>query len=541
MSTLRLVNPGLMMAEDLPLSQITPANYCTSRDGKFDDTTPAQMESAIADYARVSKEKTLALFFHGGLVDKASGMKNASTLVGPYSKADDSGGTPGGNAYPYFFVWESGLFEVLQNLLPQIFGETIFKRLLDIITPRAQKVLGNTPPAASQIMSLRTPSQDVTIGAVGPDVQVSQQDIEGVENAVENDPIIRAEERRIAAAARPVQEAVAESLLTPTRCVQTSAVTLMSPEIVNAIVAEEAQKNSLKARRLDALWSPFSLGALALGAGKILVRIAQRYATARNHNFHNTVVEEIFRQFYVANTGGGVWAEMKRETANAFQSDPDAHVGAKMVQQLITLYDSGERPRITLLGHSTGAIYICNFLVAVDAALQGKSYNHEIKFDIIFMAAAARVDFLANALSRAGSRVNHFRAFGMQDSLESAETLLRLDNQTPTSGVNELLAQIYTSSLLYFVSGVCENVDDDTPLVGMERFFTGNRPFQRGADSSIDTVADFLNGIPNSVVRSDTPAAAAVGLRCSSHHHGGFPTDPETLESVCYLLRTGAY
>jgi len=539
MSNFRLVNPGLMMAEDLHLSEITPANYCTSRDGKFDDTTPAEMESAIAGYANVSNKKTLALFFHGGLVDKASGMNNAATLMGPYSNSDDSGGTPGGNAYPYFFVWESGLFEVLHNHLPQIFAETIFKRLLDIITPKAQRVLGS--PATSRMMLLRTQSLDVAIGAVGPDVQVSQQDIADVETAVENDPIIQAEKRRIAAAARPVQEALAESLITPTRRVQTSSVTLMSPEIVNAIVAEEAQKNLLKARRLDALWSPVPLGALALGAGRILVRIARRYATARNHNFHNTIVEEIFRQFYVANTGGAVWAEMKKETADAFQSDPNAYVGSKMIQQLVTLYESGKRPRITLLGHSTGAIYICNFLLAMDAALQGKSYSNEIKFDIVFMAAAARVDVLANALGGAGDHVNHFRAFGMEDSLESAEILLQLANQPPASSVNELLAQVYTSSLLYFVAGVCEDDDDDTLLVGMERFFTGGRPFQRGAFPSIDAVVDFLNGIPNSMVRSDTPVGAEIGLRCSSHHHGGFPTDPETLESVCYLLRTGAY
>ena len=136
MSRFRLVNPALMLSEDLPLWPLTPAHYCTSRDGKFDDTTPAQMESAIAAYAGASGNKTLALFFHGGLVDKTTGLRNAATLVGLYSKADDSGGTPGGNAYPYFFVWESGLFEVLQHHLPQIFAEIVFRRLSTSSRPR---------------------------------------------------------------------------------------------------------------------------------------------------------------------------------------------------------------------------------------------------------------------------------------------------------------------------------------------------------------------------------------------------------------------
>jgi hypothetical protein len=114
MSPFRLVNPALMLSEDLPLWPLTPANYYTSRDGKFDDTTPAQMESAIAAYAGASSHKTLALFFHGGLVNKTTELRNAATLIGPYSKADDTGGTPGGNAYPYFFVWVHELAPVFR-------------------------------------------------------------------------------------------------------------------------------------------------------------------------------------------------------------------------------------------------------------------------------------------------------------------------------------------------------------------------------------------------------------------------------------------
>src|SRR5262249_2626863 len=66
-------------------------------------------------------------------------------------------------------------------------------------------------------------------------------------------------------------------------------------------------------------------------------------------------------------------------------------------------------------------------------------------------------------------------------------------------------------------------------------------PFQPGAVPPIDAVANFFDSVPNSLVRSETSAGAAIGLRCSARHHGGFPTDPQTLESVCYLLRTGAF
>jgi hypothetical protein len=519
----------------------TPLHYCISSDGKFDGTTPADMEAAIREYAKVCDTKTLALFFHGGLVDKAAGLRGAATLLGPYAKPDDSGGTPGGNAYPYFFVWKSGLLEVLQRQLPQIAGEVIFSRLLDIIGTKARILLRGTPAAADPMMALRPPTVGVRVGSVPPNLEASQADIAEVERAVETDLKIQEEKQRIAQSATSIHAALAAARTTPTRLVQSSAATLLSPDIVNGIVAEQAQQNNVQEAGLQALWSPVSLGILALRAGKVLVRVVQRFATGRNHNFHNTVVEEILRQFYAANAGGAVWAEMKKETADAFRGDPSIHVGSKMIQELVQLYENGKRPRVTLLGHSTGAVYISNFLAAMDIALQGKQYRGEIKFDVIFMASAVRVDYFATTLGRVANLIGHFRAFGMGDSLESAEILVQLPGQPPTSPANEILAQVYTSSLLYFVAGVCEDADDDTPLVGMERFFTGAQPFLPGAFPAADAVVAFFRDRPNAVVLSDTPPDAGPGRRCRAHHHGGFPTEQETLGSVCYLLRTGVY
>jgi hypothetical protein len=113
----------------------------------------------------------------------------------------------------------------------------------------------------------------------------------------------------------------------------------------------------------------------------------------------------------------------------------------------------------------------------MDAALQHKSYRDDVAYDVIFLAPAACADVLEKTLRQARNRINHFRSFGMQDSLKSAEILLQLVDQPPSSTVNDLLGQTYTSSLLYFVSGVCEDTDDDTPIVGMERFFSGRPPF----------------------------------------------------------------
>jgi hypothetical protein len=546
----RLVNPAFMMTEALPLSQITTLNYCTSAKGVFDDTTPAQMHEAMIAYQKVCDQKTLALFFHGGLVDKRSGLDNAKQLLSPY--ADTSlKNNKAGNAYPYFFVWESGLFETLQHNLPEIVAETIFQRLRDIIGSKAQAVLGGAPPPSAQAMSLRMPTIDVTIPPVDQNLQVSQADVSDVQQSVENDPLINAEKLRITRSAIPTAQAFAESTGMVPREVRTSAATLLSPEVVSAIVAEEAHKVAITPQAAQHLWSPNPLGSLALGAGQVLVRIVERYASGRNHNFHNTIVEEIFRQYYIANAGWAIWHEMKFETAQAFQGDAMHNVGTAMVGELLGLYESGDaglNARITLLGHSTGAIYICNFLEALDAALQSKAYADKIKVDVIFMAPAVRANMFAQTLSAHGRLIRNFRAFEMEDALEADEKLLQLDNP-PNSTVNPLLAQIYTSSLLYFVAGVLEDADDDTPIAGMQRYFERGGSFAPGAFPVLDSIWTFYSGLKHPVIYSDTRGLhpqPPLGQRCTSHHHGGFPSDDPapiggTLESVCYLLKTGDY
>jgi hypothetical protein len=116
--------------------------------------------------------------------------------------------------------------------------------------------------------------------------------------------------------------------------------------------------------------------------------------------------------------------------------------------------------------------------------------------------------------------------------------------------VNELLAQVYTSSLLYFISGSLEDPDDDTPVDGMQRFFMRNGAFGPGAFADIDAVWNFYGSRPHAVIASDTSTLnpqPPLGQRCTSHHHGGFPSDDVagtpggTLQSVCYLLRTADY
>ena len=50
----------------------------------------------------------LCIFFHGGLVPEDAGLKTAHDLL----KTFDDGG-----AYPFFFIWKSGLLDAIKGIL----------------------------------------------------------------------------------------------------------------------------------------------------------------------------------------------------------------------------------------------------------------------------------------------------------------------------------------------------------------------------------------------------------------------------------------
>ena len=127
----------------------------------------------------------------------------------------------------------------------------------------------------------------------------------------------------------------------------------MSPEIVAAIAVEQARHAAFAATDVR-LPPPISLGILALKSGPVLARTVRRFAQGRDHGFHETLVEEVLRAYYLAGAGFDVWAGVKRGAAAAFLPDPNTSVGTKMIQELIKLFDTGKRPHITLIGHSAG-------------------------------------------------------------------------------------------------------------------------------------------------------------------------------------------
>ncbi len=88
--------------------------------GEFDRTNRHDLEQAFRAF-QSSKKNHLAVFFHGGLVSHSDGMAEADKLIAGYRGAD---------AYPFFFIWNSGLLTALQRRLSPFAEDAVIRRVV---------------------------------------------------------------------------------------------------------------------------------------------------------------------------------------------------------------------------------------------------------------------------------------------------------------------------------------------------------------------------------------------------------------------------
>ena len=533
MSTLNLNNHALNL-EAFAVRSGSPAppalNALYLRDGTYDNMTRADVAATFAAFRAQNQTKRLALFFHGGLVDKASGQQGAANEFTAYT----------GHAFPLFFIWESGFGEVLAHHLPLIFAETVFGRLLthatDVIAPKL------TAPQAGMNAVQAINTVPVTL---------SSDEIDTFLEAVKSDPIVQHEAVAIARSSQDANAILTQSVTTQTMVL--SQRTQMSPEIVSAVRGAFVQASSpvgagtttvtvqaIPFTGAGALQAAFSI---AKAAVPVLLNTIKRFARGRDHGLTCTLVEELLRALYAANFGSAMWEEMKKETEDAFSPDSSKFGGTAVIEELCQLVKDKADTRITLVGHSTGGVYIGNFLTHVDQALTAQG-DATTKFDVILLAPANTNDFFANKY--VPGRVSGIRIFQMRDSVEQQDHLLTKD---VGPGDPSILGKVYPRSLLYLVAGVCESFEGqggsgkhaldafDMPILGMDRYYENNRVFTAADYPSVGLLrTEFpvpAAGPAFARVLSPTNLATApLGFRCTAMKHGNFPGDEFTIESL---------
>lgn len=205
------------------------------------------------------------------------------------------------------------------------------------------------------------------------------------------------------------------------------------------------------------------------------------------------------------------------------------------------------RPRdvkLVLIGHSTGAIYITQFIRKAEHLWNGHAAQQ--KFDVILLAPAVSYRDFDRLLMEAGSRIHDLRVYTMDDWHERHDKVLSAVLGVPL----QPLANYYDHSLLYAVSGIFEP-DPDTPIVGLARFlpqFTSQAaPCYMPKDSLEEIqrvqayVASHFGNINNIFVLSPSPDSAKPPYTTTAVDHGEFPSDGPTRDSIKTLVSDSAH
>lgn len=488
--------------------------------GRLADDTPFNLVEDIVN-AAVSK-KNIVIHLHGGLVDETAGRAIADKLTEVYQDA---------GAYPIFPVWEAGLLEVLKNNLRELAGETFFKTVLK----RVLRIVGrkiaqdDNARSSSSLPEVEFEIQERQLDAALDEVAQGADDVGQVRDAESLDPgttqIAEIEERALELeleadfVLQNAVESVSEGLRARSTVDQENAVrsarpviastkTLMDPEAVERLV--DRPESDAQSRGL------ISAAKVIKATIAIAKRVISRWLRGRFHGLHATAVEEILREFYLTNVGAAIWSQMKKDTEDCFQDDAHAFGGTALLTLLNDKIGTAADVNITLIGHSTGAVYIAHLLKKAQE-LRPSGFQ----FKIILLAPASTCKLAAKAFHDYQNQIVNVRIFTMTDKNEKADRLVPV---------------LYPHSLLYFVSGVVE-FEANAPLVGMNRFYDPKQyPDSKFAD--VRSFKNFMENSRNSIVWS-VSTGKPDGMNTEAVNHGAFDDDELTQKSMQHIIKHG--
>jgi hypothetical protein len=513
----------MTMDETAPLSDRN--HFIDLAGGKFDSTSREDLDRLFANLDRDPDRNTLVLHFHGGLNKRERALTTAAHLLKVYRSA---------GAYPVFWTWQTDFLSVIEARLARIADEPVFRMLVAHVMRFAKTKVEDRErerggDLAEKRGELDVPTRDafelelqrelerlragaepfaqLALDLVQQGERLRPPQREQFAQELENDPELQREFARLArgVGAEPVaaptgDRGAATTVLPPPGEARE---TLMSPEVQQEI--RESHEDGGEGDRGLVGFIPKPVLVRAVLA---LTNVVKRYALGRDHGAWVTAVEEVLRQFYLGPIVALWFGLMKGQIEPAFEDDETTRGGTAFLRTLAKRMEQGYRPRIVLVGHSAGSVYICKFL---DAA---QRLCPQAKFEIIFLSPAVTFRTLALALERhAGERIVEARNFIMTDEQEIAD---RIATGAGDTAGTRLVNTAYPRSLLYFTAGVMEEAPSeidaevgDVPVVGMARYFTGAEPFT--ADH-VTRVVRFFKEKPGRLILSTPAPGTGTGL-----------------------------
>ena len=203
-----------------------------------------------------------------------------------------------------------------------------------------------------------------------------------------------------------------------------------------------------------------------------------------------------------------MWEEMKE---NAKLASTSREGGAALVARQIAEYAHENPVELHLAGHSAGGVLLA-YLIP-----QLTGLGLRMKTLTLYAPACTTKLFKSKILdsdshSLRGGQIERLTIFNLTDKYEKDDTA------TP----------LYHKSLLYLVSGACEERRNE-PLLGMDTF--------------IERDGDLKRALREPVARNDSTVIYSVGgssdisLASRSTTHGGFDNDEATLNSTLRIIR----
>lgn len=487
-------------------------HYVHLENGKFSGSSLSDLQKAFSENKAAPAANGLVLHFHGGLVSSAAAIEAAEKLLPAYQSAQ---------AYPLFFVWETGSWETVRNNLSDLSNEPLFKVLLSRLVDYLQSKFGLSTSATSfaseGLAGLETEIERVEVvkevefprAAIGA-VTISEAELQDM---FAGDSELKSAYEDLRARVNSVDhDAVNESVNR-----ETGARGILPDESARQDLFGNASAPTMSEGFPMAWFLP--VVAVAARVGK---RVLGRLLTGRDHGWYTTTVEELLRELYADQIGSSLfWNQMKKDAADAFGPDVSRFGGSAFLAELKAMLDSGvPAPRITLIGQDAGAIFASRFLLAAHAVLPTN-----FQFDLVLLAPAVDCELFSSVIDT--GRIRNIRSFGMSDSLESEDAVLG-----PVSG---WLRGVYPRSWLYFISGLLESAVD-LPLVGMQRYYDISR-YPTKDFPALNKVRDYLGQASDRQVWSIDDDGA--GRKSSAKHHSEFNFDRDTLESVKHIISRG--
>lgn len=459
----------------------------------------AQQRQRMRDAVnRASQQgKPLVLHLHGGLVNRNDGEAIAEKLKGHYAEA---GGVP------LFFVWQTGLGEIIRNNYRELLQQNLLKWAVRRIVNRVAGKLNISPAGLygdNKNLEMDEPDEASMAALEFSEEEQMQEESEQLQDQ---------ELDEIADALLQEYEALRQSDVSGLVSEQSAIVSaVIGPETPAALTMNPALfQNEGGQKAVYDMGGIFKRN-LVSAIVTTIPAVVRRYMNKTHHGFHATIAEELSRRIHGDKVGAFFWRAMKNDAVEAFGDDGKDRAGNWLLR---CLNEANPRPRVLLVGHSAGSVFASRLLQQPEA---------NGTFDLAFLAPAITYSLFAKTLKIAESKIANFRMFAMDDDLECKDRLLPL---------------IYPRSLLYLISGILEGTAD-TPLLGMKRFHSPDYAATNRDQELLDEIRAFLDGGHNRIVWSQSDNGP--GLRSWAQRHGDFDEpcdkyDGKTVDSLKHII-----